>query len=83
MKRFYVDRFVSRGSRDIRAAVLREVDGFAKPSDRAGAVHEPSHRVPDQGRSFESAQDGQTWQERPGREPRRRRVARSGSDNER
>jgi len=28
MKRFCVDRFVSRGSRDIRAAVLREVDGL-------------------------------------------------------
>jgi hypothetical protein len=28
MKRYCLDRFVSRGSRDIRAAVLREVDGL-------------------------------------------------------
>jgi DNA-directed RNA polymerase specialized sigma24 family protein len=28
MKRVCVDRFVSRGSRDIRAAILREVDGL-------------------------------------------------------
>ena len=70
-------------ARDIKGCRSQGGRRSHKPSDRTGAVHQYSLRLPDQGGSSYRAQDGQTWQERPGSRPRRRWLASAGPSDER
>src|SRR5215212_3474998 len=68
--------------RDIKAAVLKEVDGLTnRRIAEVLCMNLPADFLI-RG-SSDRAQDGQTWQERPGGRPRRRGLARSGASYER